>query len=49
MRVKDSDRKETTYFGFGLDIDGSNLNHVNEFIPVSELMMKNEVQEKLKS
>ena len=49
MRVKDSDRKETTYFGFRLDIDGSNLNHVNEFIPVTELTKENEIIEKLKS
>ena len=31
------------------DIDGSNLNHVNEFIPVTELPKENEIPEKLKS
>ena len=47
MKVKDSD---IIYdFDFRLDIDGSNLNHVNELIPVTELTKKNEIPEKLKS
>ena len=42
-------RYETIYFDFRLDIDESNLNHVNEFIPVTELTKENEIPEKLKS
>ena len=42
-------RKETIYFDFRLDIDGSNFNHVNEFIPVTKLTKENEMPEKLKS
>ena len=42
-------RQETIYFDFRLDIDGSNLNHVNEFVPVTKRMQKNEIPEKLKS
>ena len=41
-------RQETIYFDFRLDIDGSNLNHVNELIPVTELTKESEIAEKLK-
>ena len=42
-------RYETIYFDFRLNIDGTNLKHVNEFILVTKLMKENEIPEKLKS
>ena len=39
----------TIYSYFRLEIDGSHLSHVNEFILVIELTEKNEIPEKLKS
>ena len=40
--------QETIYFDFRLDIDGSNFDNVNEFIPVTELAKEKEMQEKMK-
>ena len=42
-------RWETIYFNFRLDIGGSNLNHVNEFVTKTKLTNENEISEKTKS
>ena len=42
-------RWETIYFNFRLDFGGSNLNHVNEFVPKTKLTNENEISEKTKS
>ena len=42
-------RQETIYFNFRLDIGGTNLNHVNQFILLTKLTKENEIPEKMKS